>query len=97
MKMISYMSLSSVSEKFATGEVENISIYDERPEKAGDIECYMVDIDTEMLTEKGLPVGEGYIYSVLHDGENIDKILCLEVAEWIRRVNRRKAKKQKQK
>ena len=84
MSTISYASLERLEGNYAVCEVEQISILDSR---VGDFSkaCYMADIPVNMFGDRGIPIREGNVYSVEHDGTKVSKVIRIEEAETVRR------------
>ena len=83
--MISYASLERFEGDFAVLEVEQLSIFES---VVGDFskECYMANVPVKLFHEVKLPLNTGTVYSVEHDGKQVNEVLRVEEAETNRRI-----------
>lgn len=82
--IVSYASLERVEGDYAVCEVEQLSVLDSQ---IGDFnkQCYMVNIPIEMFVNSGVSMLVGKVYSVVHDGPEVFKIIRIEKEETKRR------------
>lgn len=83
--MLSYMSIDRVEGDFAVCEVEPVPTTDAHVEDFFCLSCFMTDVPKAMFEFKGLPVKEGMVYTVLHNGETIDEVCGIDESERKRR------------
>ncbi len=82
------MSVDRVEGDYVVCEVENVTTFDSltiNPEDKLD-ECFMTDVPKSMFEFKKLPIIEGMVYTVIHNGETIDEIWAMDKGEHARRV-----------
>lgn len=84
--MLSYASIDRIEGNYVVCEVEQVPYTDARIDDFVCISCFMTDVPKGMFEFKGLPIREGNIYRVLHNGETIDEVVCIDEAEKNRRL-----------
>ena len=84
--MLSYMSIDRVEGDFIVCEVENIPTIEAKVDEFWSKPCFMTDVPKAMFSNKGLPIQQGQIYKVIHNGETVDEICAVDENERRRRV-----------
>ena len=83
--MLSYMSVDRIEGDLVVCEVENVPTTEAKAMDFEDKPCFMVDIPKSKFINRGLPLAEGMIYAVIHNGESIDYICFADGPERMRR------------
>ncbi len=86
--MLSFMSVDRVEGDYVVCEVENITTLDSPTMDFCDKldECFMAEIPKSMFYSKKLPIIQGMVYTVIHNGETIDEVHAIDRCEHARRV-----------
>ena len=82
------MSVDRVEGDYVVCEVENISTFDSLTIDFCDKldECFMAEVPKNMFNVKKLPIIQGMVYTVIHNGDTIDEIWAIDKSEKARRV-----------
>ena len=83
--MLSYATIGRINSDFAVCEVELMPSIDARTTDFFCISCFTADVPIRLFTNKNLPIKEGFVYTVLHNGETVDDVVGIDDAEKRRR------------
>ena len=84
--MLSYATIDRIEGDYVVCEVELVPCIDARVDDFVCISCVMSDVPKAMFIYKGLPIKEGNVYTVHHNGETIDEVTGIDEAEKNRRL-----------
>jgi hypothetical protein len=85
--MLSYATIDRIEGDYAVCEVEQVPCTDARVDDYICISCFFTDVPKTLFTFKGLPIKEGNVYAVLHNGETVEEVKNIDEAEKKRRIN----------
>lgn len=85
MEIMSYASLERFEGNYAVCEVEQCSVFES---VVGDTtkKTYMADVPVKLFIDRNISMKVGGVYSVLHDGVNVKKVVRAEEYERERRI-----------